>query len=296
MFPLIWYRLNGFMTSTENTQKILITGAGGRTGRRITARLASKGISNRAASRSGNPSFDWHHRQTWSAALDGMDSVYVCYSPDLAFPGVAELIGEFSEAAAAAGVQRSVLLSGRGEEGAQRSEEAVKASSSQWTILRSAWFAQNFSEHLFLEPVRRGLLVLPAGDVREPLIDLDDFADAAVKVLTEPGHHGRVYDLTGPESLSFTEVAAQLSTAIGRTVRYHASSIEEFAAALATDGVPAEEATPLAELFNEILDGRNEPVANDLVELLERPARTFADYVRDAAKDGIWAPTAVPQH
>ena len=276
------------MTSREKPRKVLVTGATGRTGGRIVDRLAARGVEYRAGSRSGNPRFDWHDRLSWPAALDGIGAVYLCYTPDLAFPGVAELIGEFTATAAASGVQHAVLLSGRGEEGAEQAAAAVKSNISQWTILQASWFAQNFSEHLLLGAIQRGRLVLPAGDVLEPTIDLDDFADAAVKVLTEHGHGGRTYDLTGPESLSFAQMAQQLSAAAGREISYHASNITEFVADLAIEGVPSDDAVALAELLSNIFDGRNAKVSGDLPAILGRPARSFAQYANAAAGTGLW--------
>ncbi len=220
--------------------------------------------------------------------LDGVGSAYVCYSPDLAFPGVAELIAEFSGEARQAGVQRLVLLSGRGEEGALASEEALQVSGVEWIVVRSAWFAQNFSEHFLLGPVLRGRLVLPAGAVVEPFIDLDDLAEVATRALVGELEANRVYELTGPRLLSLHDVAAELSTATGRRIEYVAGTPSDFVEDVAADGIPREEAEPLAELFESILDGRNASVTGDLAAALGREPNDFADYARRTAATGVW--------
>ncbi len=126
------------------------------------------------------PPFDWNDEATWPAAFRGVRAAYVIYYPDIAIPGAVEAIRSMAEAAEAAGVRRLVLLSGRGEEEAQRAEEMIRASAAEWTIIRSSFFAQNFSESFLLDVVAGGEVVLPAGDVGEPFIDVEDIADVAV--------------------------------------------------------------------------------------------------------------------
>src|SRR5262249_18047125 len=145
---------------------------------------------------------------------------YVAYYPDLAMPGAPEIIGSFARCAVANGVGRLVLLSGRGETEAQRSEEELKSSGADWTILRCSWFSQNFSEGVFLDSLLAGELQTPAGSVREPFVDTDDIADAAVAALTEEGHFGQLYELTGPRLLTFAEAVAEIAKASGRNFRY----------------------------------------------------------------------------
>lgn len=182
---------------------VLILGGTGKTGRRLAERLEASNIPVRIGSRSGNPAFDWSDRTGWAAALEGIGAVYISYYPDLAVPGAAEAVDEFARLASSRGVRRLVLLSGRGEPEAQRAEELVMASGADWTILRCAWFAQNFSESFLAEPVLAGEVALPVGDVKEPFIDADDIADVAAAVLSEDGHAGEVYELTGPRLISF---------------------------------------------------------------------------------------------
>ncbi len=124
--------------------------------------------------------------------------VHVCYYPDLSVAGAEEAIQSFTGLAVKSGVRRLVLLSGRGEPEAQRCEEIVSKSGVEWTLLRASWFAQNFSEAHFLDPLREGELALPVANIGEPFVDADDIADVAVAALTQDGHAGQLYELTGP--------------------------------------------------------------------------------------------------
>jgi uncharacterized protein YbjT (DUF2867 family) len=212
----------------------------------------------------------------------------VTYQPDLAFPGAPDAISSFVKLAVSIGVRRLVLLSGRGEEGARLSEQAVQDSGAEWTILRSSWFCQNFSEDFLLEPVRSGVVALHAGSMAEPFLDAEDIADVAVAALTEDNHGGAVYELTGPRLLTFAEAAAEIAAAAGRAVRYQPVSAGEFVSMLAGQGVPVGHATGLAGLIGKVLDGRNAHLTDGVQRVLGRPPRDFADYASTAAATGVW--------
>src|SRR5919109_1200107 len=119
-----------FMTVMTTT--LVLGGTSGKTGRRVSERLQARGVATRSASRSTAPAFDWGDRATWAPVLDGVSAAYIAYVPDLAVPGAAETVGAFAEQAVAAGVRRIVLLSGRGEEEAQRTEQLVAAAGADW--------------------------------------------------------------------------------------------------------------------------------------------------------------------
>ncbi len=174
-----------------------MTGGTGKSGRRVAARLAALGHDVRIGSRSGTPPFDWNEPATWPAVLDGARVAWVAYVPDLAFPGALDTIRAFSAEAVGRGVRRLVLLSGRGEEEALAAEQVVRDSGAEWTIVRAAVFAQDFSEHFLLGPVLDGVIALPAGDVAEPFVDVDDIAEVAVAALTDTTgrHAGQVYEV-----------------------------------------------------------------------------------------------------
>jgi len=243
----------------------------------------------RIGSRTGDPRFDWADDTTWPPALRGVESAYISYYPDVSFPGAAERVGAFAKTAVTSGARRLVLLSGRGEPDAEPSEQAVRDSGAEWTILRSSWFAQNFSEHFLLEPVLEGVIALPAADIAEPFIDVIDVADVAVAALTRDGHVGKVYELTGPRLLTFAAVAAELARATGRDVRYVPITSAEYAEAAARAGVPPEEIEPLTDLFIRVLDGHNAYLSDDVERVLGHRPRDFADYAHDTAATGIWS-------
>ncbi|BCH14199.1 NAD(P)H-binding protein [Mesorhizobium sp. L-2-11] len=276
------------MTDTA-TKPILILGGTGKTGRRLADRLTAQGLPVRIGSRSGTPPFDWENDATWEPALDGIGAVYISYYPDLAVPGAAEAVGAFSRLAVERGVNRLVLLSGRGETEAQRAEEMLKASGADWTILRCAWFSQNFSESLLLDSLLAGEVALPVGTVGEPFVDADDIADAAVTVLTRQGHVGQLYELTGPRLLSFADAVAEIGNAAGRDIRFVRISHAEFTAAVAGYNLPAEFAWLLNELFTEVLDGRNEALTDGVERVLGRAPKDFSAYASETAATGIWS-------
>jgi uncharacterized protein YbjT (DUF2867 family) len=267
---------------------IVVLGASGKTGRRVVERLRARDIAVRPGSRSVQPKFDWNAPDTWRPALEGASAAYVSYVPDLAAPGAPEAVGALAGVALEAGVERLVLLSGRGEEEAQRSEDALIRSGAAWTVVRSSWFSQNFNEAHFREPLLAGELALPAGDVGEPFVDADDIADVAVAALTEEGHVGEVYEVTGPHLLTFAEAVAEIARASGRELAYARIGIDDFAAGLAQAGVPEDEAALLRYLFTEVLDGRNAHITDGVQRALGRPPRDFAAFARAAAASGAW--------
>lgn len=275
------------------TQPILVLGATGKTGRRVARRLEALGRPVRVGAPSGTPPFDWTDEATWPAALDGVGSVYVTYYPDLAVPGAAEAVGTFAALAVARGVRRLVLLSGRGEEGARRGEQALQQSGADWTIVRSAFMAQNFNESFFLEPVRAGEVAFPAAeDLAEPFIDADDMADVAVAALTTDGHVGQVYEVTGPRLVGWAQTVAEIAAAAGRPIRYLPVSLEEYASLLIANQVPADYVKMLTDVFTEVLDGRNAYLSDGVRRALGREPRDFADYARAAAATGVWSDPA----
>jgi uncharacterized protein YbjT (DUF2867 family) len=275
------------LAMTEQTP-ILVLGATGKTGRRIAQRLADRGLPVRHGSRSGTPPFDWDDRSTWATALRGVSKAYISFYPDLAVPGAPEAVGALGELAVGAGVERLVLLSGRGEEEARRSEEVLRAVHPETTVVRSSWFAQNFSESFLLDAVREGVVALPVADVGEPFVDVDDLADVAVAALTEDGHAGATYEVTGPRPLTFAQAAQEIAQAAGREVRFVRVPADEYAAGLTAAGLPAAEGELIMYLFGEVLDGRNAHVTDGVQQALGRPPRDFADYARAAAATGVW--------
>ncbi|WP_328528247.1 NAD(P)H-binding protein [Nocardioides sp. NBC_00368] len=250
----------------------LITGATGKTGQRVLRRLQALDHDVRGVTRHSTPRFDWHDRTTWTEAVAGCESAYLAFQPDLGLPGADEIIGAFAAEAVAAGCRRLVLLSGRGEEGAERAEKALIASGAEWTVLRSAFFLQNFTEGAFVDELAAGSLTMVEHTVAEPFIDVDDIAAVAVATLLDPGYAGRVLELTGPELLTFEEAARAVG---GPTVAYRPVPTEDYIATLTAAGLPAADAAGLAYLFEEVLDGRNAYVTGDVEAVLGRAARSI---------------------
>jgi len=269
------------------TKPILVIGATGKTGGRVAAKLEAEGYSVRRGSRNSATPFDWEAPETWTPALKGARAAYVTYFPDLAFPGAVDKLDSLCETAKDAGVEHLVLLSGRGEHHARLGEEVVRNSGVDFTIVRSAWFAQNYSEGYLRDPILAGVLPMPGGDIVEPIIDIEDIADVVVAALTEEGHKGELYEVTGPQLMSFADMADALSHAIGLPIRHIPSSFEYFHAEIAKSGD-----TFIADVFTaiarETLDGRNAHLTDGVQRALGRPPRDFSEFASIAAQAGTW--------
>ncbi|MEU8131919.1 NAD(P)H-binding protein [Streptodolium elevatio] len=275
------------------TDTILVLGGNGKTGRRVAERLAARGTDIRIGSRSAAIPFDWNDPSTWKAAVADVSAVYITYVPDLAVPGAPDAVAAFTETAVGAGVRRLVLLSGRGEVEAQNAEERLRVvaegAGAEWTVVRASWFAQNFNENFLIEPILAGEVALPVGDVKEPFIDVEDIADVAVAALTEDGHSGEVYEVTGPRLISFAEAVAEIGTATGREIAYVTVPMEAYATVLTEEaGLDGETVGFLTYLFTEVLDGRNAHLSDGVQRALGREPRDFSDFARDAAATGVW--------
>ena len=281
--------MNGIGENTQEKKTTLVLGGTGKTGRRVVERLKARGVPVRIGSRSAELPFEWQDQTTWAPVLQNVASVYIVYYPDLAVPGAADTIRSFVDQAVQSEVRRLVLLSGRGEEEAQRCERIVQDAGAEWTILRCSWFSQNFSEDYLRDPVVSGEVVLPAGDVGEPFIDADDIADVAVAALTEDRHVGQLYELTGPRLLTFAEAVGEIAQATGREIRYVQVSAEQYASALAEVDLPADVMWLVNYLFTTVLDGRNAHLTDGVQRALGREPRDFTDYARaTATAAGVW--------
>ncbi|MBJ3784318.1 NmrA family NAD(P)-binding protein [Devosia sediminis] len=269
------------------TSPILVIGATGKVGRRVLANLAAQGHAARPAGRRTPLPFDWQDRSNWAAHFAGIDTAFVAYYPDLASPQGAEDIAALVAVAKAAGLKRMVLLSGRGESGAVRAENVLRDSGLGYTVVRAAFFNQNFSEGMMYPGVMQGILALPAGQRVEPFVDVDDIAEIAASALVDDRHHNRLYEVTGPRLISFADAVAEIGAATGRSVQYAPISLDDFHAAMAGEVGP-EDAELYTELFRELFDGRNESVTDGVQQALGRPPRDFADFCRTVARSGAW--------
>ncbi len=266
---------------------ILVIGATGKTGSRVAAKLQANGLPVRRGARRSEMPFDWDAPETWPPVLKGVTKAYVTYFPDLAFPGAIEKLETFAHLALDTGLKHIVLLSGRGEHFASLGEEVIRNSGLGFTIVRSAWFAQNFSEGYLRDPILGGVLPMPGGDIAEPIIDIDDIADVVVAALTEEGHLGKRYEVTGPRLMTFAEMAEVLSSTLGRPIRHMPISFEDFHANVSASGD-----TFVADVFTtiarETLDGRNAYTTDGVEDALGRKPRDFAQFARAAMSAGAW--------
>ncbi len=257
-------------TSETKSSTVLVLGATGKTGRRVAGLL---GAAARPASRSSATKFDWSTPDTWEPALAGVTAVY------LVPPENPAVLAEFVPLAVKAGVTRLVLLSMRGAPDDDPFEAAVQDSGVEWTVLRPTWFMQNFDEDMFAAPVQHGELSVPAGQGIHPFIDVVDIAEVAVAALTQPGHAGQTYELSGPEALSFPEMLARIVAVTGNPVLYTDIAPEDHTAFLRGLGYPDEIAELVTMLLVRIREGGEAHLSDGVRRVLGREPRTFADYL-----------------
>jgi uncharacterized protein YbjT (DUF2867 family) len=259
-------------------KKNLVLGGKGKTGSRVAERLTKLGKTIRIGSRSEKPSFNWENKETWVGALEGMDTVYITFQPDLAVPGALKAIEAFTSQAVKAGIQKMVLLSGKGEKEAELCEQVVKNSGVDWTIVRASWFNQNFSESFFLDPILAGHVALPRAEALVPYVDVDDIADVVVESLLDNKHVGQTYELTGPRQLTFKQVTEEISKVTGRDIRFESITMDKYTKMLKEYQVPEDVIWLINYLFTEVLVDRNSGVTNDIEKVLGRKAKDFAEY------------------
>ncbi|PSK88068.1 uncharacterized protein YbjT (DUF2867 family) [Murinocardiopsis flavida] len=274
----------------------LVLGGTGITGRRVVQHLRAQGTPARAASRSGDTTFDWTDRATWRPALDGADAAYIVALDTTPSPTPA-----FVAEAVASGVERLVLLSARGVDvpgyfapgfdGAPphlAGEAAVRDSGVPWTILRPGWFAQNFSEGVFRDGVLAGELALPTGDGAGAFVDADDIAAVAVAALTGPGHAGEVYELSGPRALTIDGVLAAIAAAGGPTARYVPASDAEFRKRLVAEWGDEEAADLWTSALHPIRTSQEAPATDGVKRALGREPRGIEEFAAAAVAAGAW--------
>lgn len=277
------------------TSNILVIGGTGKTGRKVVEGLQKHQQNVRIGSRSNDPAFEWDQPATWPQALAGMDKVYISYYPDLAVPGAYEAIQGLVAAAKKAGVKKLVLLSGKGEREAERSEQVVAHSGLDYTLVRASWFNQNFSESFLLEPIIAGHVALPMPEAKIPFVDTGDIAEVAVEALLHDKHNGQTYEITGPRTLTFEEVVREIAEGTGKPIHFQAVSQAEYNQMMEAAGVPSDYIWLFDYLFREVLGNpNNQVITQDVQKVLGRPATDFTAYVEVTARTGVWNQT-IPQ-
>jgi uncharacterized protein YbjT (DUF2867 family) len=277
----------GTRTDPTRDEPVLVLGATGRSGRRLVEMLRGAGAPVRAASRSGDVRFDWSDPATWEAAVAGVTRMYLM-APD----GV-PVDPAFVSGAVEAGTRRIVLLSSgaieaMGDERLIAAERTVRESSAEWTIVRASWFNQNFDEGFFHPAVMAGEVALPVGDVRQAFVDADDIAAVAAAALTEDGHSGRSYEVTGPQALSFADAVDIIANAAGRPVRF-VGTAEAYADAMSALGVPGEQTQDEIESFAGLRRLGDQGPTGDVRQVTGREPKDFESYAAEAAARGAWS-------
>jgi uncharacterized protein YbjT (DUF2867 family) len=275
------------MNNTAN-HRVLVLGGTGKTGSRVADTLSERGVSVRTAARGGaDIRFDWNNPATFEGALQGVTGVYLV-SPVMRvdFAGV---VSDFLDQAEQAGVRNVTYLSAYGMEHAP-AEVALRAveldlesrGSFTHSIVRPAWFMQNFSE-TFLKPVEDEIVV-PGGTGAEAFVSAEDIASVAAATLAEPERHaGRAYAPTGPESLTLDEAARIISAAAGRTIVYRDTDRTEWVGAMVRSGVPAEYGEVLHALTETIASGRGAQPNDDVLAATGAAPVSFADFAAKTA-------------
>ena len=262
---------------------VLITGASGTTGGRLARQLAERGIPVRRAGRTAaaDVRFDWADPATFEPAVRGVRAVYLLPPPGVADPS--PLLRPFLAAAHRAGVPRVVALGSSAvpADGPGGLGALLPAYVPEWSVLRPTWFASNFTgDHLHARSAREtGEIVSATGDGRVPFIDPEDIAAVARHALTDPGPPVPAPVLTGPEPLTFAEVAATLGTHLGRPVRHRPVDAAELARQHVRDGLPADFAALLAGLDEAIAGGAEDRTTTAVRDITGRPPRRFADFL-----------------
>lgn len=168
-------------------------------------------------------------------------------------------------------------------------EQAVRDSGAEWTVIRANNFNQNFDEDLWHLPLRAGRLALPIGPTPEPFIDAQDVAEVAAALLTSDGHHGQVYDLSGPRALTFGEAVATIAEAAGRSIQYVELTPEEYRTELLAEGHSEDTATALNSMFTAMRAGHLAEPTDAVRRVLGRDPIGFAAYAARAAAAGAWS-------
>jgi uncharacterized protein YbjT (DUF2867 family) len=269
----------------------LVIGASGTTGRHIVAQLVAAGHGVKAASRHATPvpgaapvRFDWYDPCTHAAALDGVDRVYLLPPP--ADPDPAAVMVPFLRQARTARVHRAVLLSSSaipaGGPAVGSVHRALPDLVEQWAVLRPSWFMQNFTgEHAHaLSIAEQGSILTATGTGRVGFIDAEDIAAVAFHALTSEHAPDTDLVLTGPEALSYDDVAAIMTEVTGRLVVHRSLSYEQLRDRLAAQ-IPAEFAAMLAGLDRAIAEGSEDRVTDAVQRLTGRPARTFRAFLEE---------------
>ena len=278
------------------TGKILITGALGNVGAEVVKRLHETGRPFRAADQDvirlrerfgadvDSAVFDFTRKETYDQTFDGVEKMFLMRPPQIA--NIQRDMVPALDAAKAAGVKQVAFLSLIGIERAKfvphhKVEAYLRASGQAWTFLRCSFFMQNLNTTHRTEIRDRDEILVPVGAARTSFIDVRDIAAVAAVALTEPGHAGQAYDLTGSEALDYWQVAEIISRTLGRKITYRNPNPLTFLASHVRRGTPLTFALVMTGLYLSTRNGMAERVTGEVERLTGRKPITFAQYVRD---------------
>ncbi|MFF4102783.1 NmrA family NAD(P)-binding protein [Streptomyces sp. NPDC001903] len=274
----------------------LVIGATGTTGRRVTAGLVAEGHRVKAAGRRATPMegaeavrFDWNEPATWDEALDAVDRVYLV--PPIGSSDPVKVMLPFLRQARAAGVHRAVLLSSSaipaGGPAVGQVHEALPGLFEQWAVLRPSWFMQNFAASTpHAHSIRdEGAIMSASEDGRVGFIDAEDIAAVAVRALTDDQAPNTELILTGPQTLSYTDVAAIITEVTGHPVVHRQLTFEQLRDRWAAE-IPLEFATMLAGMDRAIAAGAEDRTSDTVERLTGRPPGTFRAFIEREASGG----------
>lgn len=280
-------RLYGIARTMTITAPIAVTGASGNVGQAVVAALRARGVPVRPLLREpvGDAlAFDFLRPDTFEAAVTGAAGLFLLRPPPIS--DVGPTLNRLVDVALAAGVARIVFLSvigadTRGYIPHAKVEKHLIGSAAAWTFLRAGFFAQNLGDAYRADIREHDELFVPAGAGRAAFIDVRDIGEVAARVFTEEGHAGQAYTLTGPQALSFAEVAGLLSVALARKIEYTRPGVLRYLGRLRRRGLPFAQRLVQAVLHVGLRFGQGEGLDPTLARLLGRPPRTLADYIHD---------------
>ena len=291
---------------TRSDAPVVVTGATGNVGLHVAHGLVDQGVPVRIAARDPDRAralfpatevvrFAFGDQSTHRRAFEGARALFLVRPPEIA--AVKKRIVPAIDAARAAGVGHVVFLSLQGADQNpvvphRRIEDDLRAGGPAWTFLRPSFFMQNLSTTHRHDIAENDEVFVPAGRGRTSFVDTRDIAEVAVRVLAEPGHENRAYELTGSEALSYDEIADILASELGREIRYADPSPWSFWRRMRARGTAPGHVLVMIALYTACRFGLAERVTPEMEALLGRPPRTFREFARDHA--GAWRPAGTP--
>lgn len=277
---------------------LLVIGATGTVGRELLRELRSRGQRIRAAARDPLVAsqsigaeidwirFDYQKEETFAPALEGVDRVFMILPPSDNTADIPAI--SFVRRMCEMSIRAVVDLSAMGAElnpsmAVRKVELFLEDSGLTFTHLRPNWFMQIFATGSFQEQVRGGKLYFPADRARISYIDARDIAAAAAVALTEPGHSGKAYTLTGPAALDHFEIAQTLSEAADRTITYEPNTEDQAREAMSQAGMGLAQRERLIGFYRFVRQGFCEAIKPDLSTILQREPTSFGQFARDYA-------------